>query len=154
MLSIWTSLQRLTLSQTSPVFFYMSPFKSFENTVGKGEIAVNSTHLENFLPFLSNLKSSSAHSLSLDESKICRLGKGLKDWCNGENPGNWHLLQYLQLFLPPKRHISIFSVLKSLTVHSNHARKVRLSSPQLSWLCLYLRLGHLIRLSPLLYHKS
>ena len=35
-----------------------------------------STHLENFLPFSSNLKLSSANSFSLEESKICRLGKG------------------------------------------------------------------------------
>ena len=31
---------------------------------------------ENFLPFSSNLKLSSANSLSLEESKICCLGKG------------------------------------------------------------------------------
>ena len=48
--------------------------KPFENTVGKGEIACNeqfllfpvfSTHLDNFLPFLSNLKLLSANSFSL-----------------------------------------------------------------------------------------
>ena len=48
-------------------------YKSFENTVGKGEIVRDeqfllfpefSTHLENFLPFLSNLKLSSANSFS------------------------------------------------------------------------------------------
>ena len=61
--------------------------KPFENTVGKGEIArdeqfllpfptVFSTHSNNFLPFLSNLKLSSAKSLSLEESKICRLVMG------------------------------------------------------------------------------
>ena len=32
-----------------------------------------STHLDNFLPFLSSLKLSSANSFSLEESKICRL---------------------------------------------------------------------------------
>ena len=37
---------------------------------------VFSAHLEDFLPFLSNLKLSSANSFSLEESKICRLGKG------------------------------------------------------------------------------
>ena len=51
----------------------------------KGEIARNKqlllfpvfyTHLENFLSLSSNLKLSSAISLSLEESKICRLGKG------------------------------------------------------------------------------
>ena len=56
----------------------MTPFdapgkQAFENTVGKGEI---STHLDNFLPFSSNLKLSSANSFSLAESKICRLVMG------------------------------------------------------------------------------
>ena len=61
-------------------------YKSLENTEGKGEIALNeqfllfptvfSTLLENFLPFSSNLKLSSANSFSLEEYKICRLGKG------------------------------------------------------------------------------
>ena len=37
---------------------------------------VFSTHLENFLPSSSNLKLSSAYSFSLEESRICRLGKG------------------------------------------------------------------------------
>ena len=32
--------------------------------------------MENFLPFSSNLKLPSANSLRLEESKICRLGKG------------------------------------------------------------------------------
>ena len=34
------------------------------------------TSMESFLPFLSNLKLSSANSFSLKESKICCLGKG------------------------------------------------------------------------------
>ena len=58
-------------------------YKSFENTAGKGEIACNkqfptmfSTRLENFLPFLLNLKLSSANSLSVGESNICRWVKG------------------------------------------------------------------------------
>ena len=60
--------------------------KPFENTVGKGEIAcyraispfptVFSTHLDNFLPFSSYLKLSSANSFSLEESKICHLVMG------------------------------------------------------------------------------
>ena len=60
--------------------------KSFENTVGKGEIAHNeqfllfplcfSIRLDNFLPFSSNLELSSANSFSLEGSKICRLGQG------------------------------------------------------------------------------
>ena len=57
-----------------------------KNTVGEREIArkqaispfptVFSTLLDNFLPFSSNLKLSSANSFSLEESKICHLGKG------------------------------------------------------------------------------
>ena len=82
------SFYTLTLSQTS-LAFYVSEYKSFENTVGKGEIAhseqfllfllfptVFSTHLDNFLPLLSNLELLSAKCLSLEESKICHLGKG------------------------------------------------------------------------------
>ena len=54
----------------------------FEHTVGKGEIARNeqfllfpvySICLDNFLPFSSNVRLSSANSFSLEESKICRL---------------------------------------------------------------------------------
>ena len=57
----------------------MTPFdtpgnKLFENTVGKGEIARNG--LNNFLPFFSNFKMSSATSFNLEESKICRLVMG------------------------------------------------------------------------------
>ena len=64
-------------------------YKTFENSAGKGEIAplraispfptVFSTGFENFLQFSSNLKLSSANSFILEESKICRLGKGLHD---------------------------------------------------------------------------
>ena len=64
-------------------------YKSFENTSGKGEIAallllfttvyttVYTTLSENFLLFSSNSKLLSANSFSLEESKICRLRKGL-----------------------------------------------------------------------------
>ena len=55
-------------------------YKSFESTVGKGQIARNeqfspfpivfSTCLENFLPFSSNLKLSSANSLSSEQCEI------------------------------------------------------------------------------------
>ena len=57
---------------------------SFENTRGKEEIAHNKqflffsvffTRWENFLPFSSYLKLLSATSLSLEESKISRLGE-------------------------------------------------------------------------------
>ena len=61
-------------------------YQSFENTVGKGEIARNEQFLlfpqcfllvwRNSLPFSSKLKLSFAKSLRLGESKICRLGKG------------------------------------------------------------------------------
>ena len=61
-------------------------YKSFENTVGKGEIARNEQFLLfprcfqkfwlNFLPISSNLILSSANSFSLEESSIYRLGKG------------------------------------------------------------------------------
>ena len=41
---------------------------------------MDSTRLENFLPFSSNLKLQSANSFSLEESKICCLGKGKHPW--------------------------------------------------------------------------
>ena len=65
----------LTLSQTSPGFYVSA--EQVLKTLGKGEIARNEfyTHWENFLPFSSNLKLSSANSFNLEESKICRLGK-------------------------------------------------------------------------------
>ena len=57
-------------------------YKSSENTVGKGEIAispflaVSSTRLENVLPFSSGFKLSSANSFSLKESIFFRKGMG------------------------------------------------------------------------------
>ena len=61
-------------------------YKSFENTVGKGEIAHNEQFFlfpQCFLPicrtfpaFSSRLKLSSAISFSLKVSKVCCLGKG------------------------------------------------------------------------------
>ena len=72
-------------SPNQALVFTCLHYKSFENTVGTGEIARN----EQFLLFpqcflsvgelchfhqMSNL--SSANSFSLEESKICRLGKG------------------------------------------------------------------------------
>ena len=50
-------------------------------------LAVFSTLLENYLPFSSNLKLSSANSFSLEESKTCRFGEELKDnllWLGGQ----------------------------------------------------------------------
>ena len=67
-----------TLAQTRPVFTCLQ-YKYFENTVGKVENARNEQFLlfqecclillENFLPFSSNLKLSSANSFSLGESR-------------------------------------------------------------------------------------
>ena len=56
----------------------MSAGQVSKNTVGKGEFAptVVSARLEKIVPLLSNLELSSAKSLSLEESKICRLAKG------------------------------------------------------------------------------
>ena len=75
----------LNLSQIIPGFTCLQN-KSFENTVGKGEIARNEQFRlfpQCFLPvwrtfwsLSSNLKLSSADSFSLEESKICCLGKG------------------------------------------------------------------------------
>ena len=75
----------LTLSQTSPGF-YVSALQVFGKRCGKRRNcslrAISpfptafSTLLDNFLPFSSNLKLLSANSFSLEESKICRLGKG------------------------------------------------------------------------------
>ena len=60
-------------------------YKSFENTVGKGEIArheqfllfpsVFSTHLDNFLRFSPSLETSSVNSYSLEESLNLTFGK-------------------------------------------------------------------------------
>ena len=75
----------LTLSKQALVFTCLQ-YKSFENTVGKGEIA----HNEQFLLFHSvfylfgelsaifiKFEISSAKSFSLKESKICHFWKGL-----------------------------------------------------------------------------
>ena len=57
-----------------------------EKTVGKEKLLISSNFsfshnvfypfIENFLPLSSDLKLSSAKSFSLEEPKICRLGKG------------------------------------------------------------------------------
>ena len=81
--AIWKILKfcRLVYGQPFPkqaLIFTCLQLKSLENTVGKGEIVRNvfSTRLENFMPFSSNSELSSANSFRLEESKICRLGKG------------------------------------------------------------------------------
>ena len=89
-----SSANSLTLSQTSPGFYVYVVKKSFENTVGKGEISpfttVFSTLFKNFLTFLSiqnfRLRTPSVwrglknllfgKGLSSERSKICCLGKG------------------------------------------------------------------------------
>ena len=71
--------KELTLSQTSPGV-YMSAVQVFWKHCGKKRNC--STRLENSLPFSSNLKLSSATSFSLEESKICCMGKG---WAKAPN---------------------------------------------------------------------
>ena len=67
------------------LFFTCLQYTSFENSVGKEEIARNEQFLlfpqcflvlENFLLFPLNLKLSFANSFSLQNSRICRFGKG------------------------------------------------------------------------------
>ena len=69
----------LTLSKQTLAFTCLQ-YKSFENTVGKGEIARNeqfllfptvfSTRLENYLTFSTNMKLLSANPFNLDSLKI------------------------------------------------------------------------------------
>ena len=83
-LKFFSVIKEFTLSQQALVFTCLQYNKSFENTVGKEEIAHNEQFLlfpQCFLPiwrtllFTSNLKLSSANSLSLEEFKICCLVK-------------------------------------------------------------------------------
>ena len=67
-------LVQLTLSQATLVFICLQ-YKSLKNIVP----TVFSTHLEHFPPFLSNFILSSANPFNLEESKICCLGKSLKE---------------------------------------------------------------------------
>ena len=62
-------------------------YKPFENTVGKEEIAITSNFsfshsvlypFKEISAIFTTLKLSSANSFSLEESKICYLGKGSK----------------------------------------------------------------------------
>ena len=80
-----TSIFSLYPFPEQALVFTCLQYKSLENTVGKGEIARNEQFLlfpQCFLPFwrpfyhFHNFKMSSANSLSLEESKSCRLGKG------------------------------------------------------------------------------
>ena len=82
---------KLPLSQTSPGF-YVSAVQVFENT--EKLLATNNfsfshsvcTLLDTFQPFSSNLTLSSAKSLSLEESKIYRLGKGYNRYHKTSKP--------------------------------------------------------------------
>ena len=59
-------------------FFDPSAFKVISIAQNTKSHRMFSTHLKKFLALSSNYKLSSANSLSLEESKICRLGKRLK----------------------------------------------------------------------------
>ena len=80
---------RPTMSYSFPkqaLVFTCLQYKSFENTVGKEEIARDEQFLlfpqcflsfqRTFPPFSSNFELSSANFFGLEESKIRRLGKG------------------------------------------------------------------------------
>ena len=54
----------------------ISPFPTVFSVAISPFPTVFSTHLDNFLPFSSDLKLSYANSFSLEESKICRLVMG------------------------------------------------------------------------------
>ena len=83
--STWASLCLLLQIKPFPkqaLVFTRLLYMSFENTVGKRDIAreeqflffpVFSTLLKNFLPFSSNLRLSSANSFSMDDPKIFHL---------------------------------------------------------------------------------
>ena len=72
--------------QNKPWLFTCLQYKSFEKNVGKGETTRNelfcifstvfSIPYDNFKPFSSKSKMSSAKSLNLKASKICRMRKG------------------------------------------------------------------------------
>ena len=74
-------LKKTDCIQPSPkqiLGFTCLQYKSFTNTVGKGEIARNilfSTHLEKILSYSTNLKVSSANSFSLEQFKAFRMIK-------------------------------------------------------------------------------
>ena len=69
----------LTLSQISPGF--CKHFGKRRNCSSRAispfpTVFSHSVDFENFLPFSSNLKLTSANSFTLEESKVCHLGKG------------------------------------------------------------------------------
>ena len=75
----------LTLSQTMPGFYVYAAQVFRKHCWKRRNCSLRAISpfptvfpigLENFMPFSSNLKLSSANSLRLEECKICRLGKG------------------------------------------------------------------------------
>ena len=76
--SKWLLVYTSILSPNKALFFTCLQYKSFENTVGKGEIARNSVFYPSgeLSAIFIDLKLSSAKYVSLEESKICRYGKG------------------------------------------------------------------------------
>ena len=93
LLSIWTRknfVVLLTLSKQALVFMCLQ-YMAWKHCGKRRNCSwraispfptVFSTHLENFLPFSSNLKLLSANTFSLEESKICRLGKSSELKCS------------------------------------------------------------------------
>ena len=76
--------KELTLSQISPGFYVSAVqvfWKHSEKRRNCSQRAISpfptvfSTHFENFAPFSSNWRMSSANSFSLEKPKICRLGR-------------------------------------------------------------------------------
>ena len=86
LMSILHVSSKLTPFPNKPWFLRVCCISLLKTLEVKGEIAHNEQFLpfpkcflpilKNFLPFSPNLKSSSANSFSLEESKISRLGKG------------------------------------------------------------------------------
>ena len=84
--SLQTQTTKCDPFPNKPWFFSCLQYKSFENTVEKGEIASDEQFLlfpqcfffilwENVVPLSSNLNLSSANSFESEKSKIPRLGK-------------------------------------------------------------------------------
>ena len=115
----------LTLSQTIPGF-YVSTVQVFWKQSGKrGNCSLQtispfptlfSLQVENILLFSSNLNLSSANSFTLEESKICCLGKGNYDWWISAKT---IVAQTLLLGLPVSRAL----VSHWWTVHFNGGRE-------------------------------
>ena len=80
MLSIWSSLIICCLVRVKPgiVWSRNNPFPHNDIFWRPWETSLLKTCLDNFLPFSSNSKLSSANSFSFEESTICRLVMGYK----------------------------------------------------------------------------